>query len=107
MVRNMKVITIRIPEAILNTIDKIAKEQNMDRSDIIRTLIINGLKEYLIKTAIEKYKNDEITLEKAAEIANIPLSDFIIELKKRNIPHKDDEPIDIIIQTLKKKKILS
>ena len=102
----MKVITVRIPEPVLEAINSLAKEHNMDRSEMIRILLSNGLKEFLVERAIERYINDEISLERAAEIANMPLSDFIIELRKRNIPHKEDEQIDIIIQTLKKKKLL-
>jgi len=102
----MKVVTVRVPEPILEAIDSLAKEHNVDRSEMIRILLNNGLKEFLVRRAIERYMNDEVSLEKAAEMANMPLSDFIIELRKRNIPHKEDEPIDIIIQTLKKKKLL-
>ena len=102
----MKVVTVRVPEPVLEAIDNLAREHNVDRSEMIRILLSNGLREFLIGRAIEKYVNDEVSLEKAAEIANVPLSDFIIELRKRNISHKEDEPIDIIIQTLKKKKLL-
>jgi len=102
----MKVITIRIPEDLLKEIDSLAKELGVDRSDLIRMLLIKSLKDERISKAIEMYINDEISLERAAEIAGIPLSDFILELIKRGIKHKKDEDLKNIINILKSKGLL-
>ena len=84
----MKVITIRIQDDLLKEIDSLAKEMGVDRSDLIRMLLMKSLREEKISRALRMYVNDEVSLERAAEIAGIPLADFIIELIKRGIIHK-------------------
>jgi len=102
----MKVITIRIQDDLLKEIDSLAKEMGVDRSDVIRMLLMKSLREEKISRALRMYVNDEVSLERAAEIAGIPLADFIIELIKRGIIHKRDEDVKNIINILKQQELL-
>jgi len=102
----MKVITIRIQDDLLKEIDSLAKEMGVDRSDVIRMLLMKSLREEKISRALRMYVNDEVSLERAAEIAGIPLADFIIELIKRGIIHKRDEDVKNIINILKRQELL-
>jgi predicted HTH domain antitoxin len=67
----LKTIEIRVPESITERDVKIA-------------------------TAAEAFKKNIISLNRAAEIADIPLQEFLIELKNRNIPaytYTDEEAL--------------
>ena len=102
----MKTITIRIKEEMLKEIDRLAEELGIDRSSVIRMLITKGLKEERINRAIKMYINDEVTLERAAEIAGLSILDFLSELKRRGIKHKEDEEINAIIEILKQRNLI-
>ena len=50
-----------------------------------------------IATAIEAYSKGSISVGKAAEIAEIPIQEFLVELKKRGItayPYTDKEALE-------------
>ena len=50
-----------------------------------------------IATAIEAYSKGSINVGKAAEIAEIPIQEFLVELKKRGItayPYTDKEALE-------------
>ena len=53
---------------------------------MIRELLSNAVKEKLIGLALEKYSKREVSLGRAAELARIPLSDFMMRAAERKIP---------------------
>lgn len=57
----MKTIKLRVPEAITE-------------------------KDVKLATAIEAFKKKIVSINRAAEIADIPIQEFLIELKHRDIP---------------------
>lgn len=65
-----KSIGVRIDEDLLERIEKIKKEDNLDRSTVIRKLLEKGYEDYILERTAKKYKKGEITISKAAEIAN-------------------------------------
>lgn len=79
-------VATRIPESVVRDIDYVAKEENTDKSKVIRELLSAAVKEKLIDMALEKYSKREISLGRAAELAKIPLADFMLEAAERKIP---------------------
>lgn len=65
----MSNVTIKIPYDVINIIGK--------HKDIE--------KESRLLIAAELYREGEVSVEKAAEIANLPFEDFIEELKRRKM----------------------
>ena len=45
-----------------------------------------GLKEKKLAVALEKYRKQEISIGKAAELADTPISRFMDILRERNVP---------------------
>ncbi|MHA1312177.1 MAG: UPF0175 family protein [Candidatus Helarchaeota archaeon] len=78
--------SIRFPEDIIDDLEKICKEEGMDKGAIIRKFLRESIKNYKIKKAIELYRDGLISLWKAAELADITYREALDELKKRNIP---------------------
>lgn len=79
-------VAARIPESVIRDIDYVAKEENTDKSKVIRELLSAAVKEKLIDMALEKYSKREVSLGRAAELAKIPLADFMLKAAERRIP---------------------
>ena len=79
-------VAARIPGAIIRDIDYVAKEEATDKSKVIRQLLTSAVKEKLIDLALEKYSQREVSLGRAAELARIPLADFLVKAADRKIP---------------------
>ena len=77
---------VRIEKEKLAEIKAISKEENRKKSEVLREALDIGLKEKKLVMALEKYKRREISVGKAAELADVPLSRFLDVLRERNIP---------------------
>lgn len=67
----MKVITTRISEEHFEDLEKIEKEEQADRAEVLRRLLAKGIRDWKLKKAIELLRERKVTLRKAAEIASI------------------------------------
>src|SRR3989338_5811562 len=76
----------RIPKEIRKDIEYVAKEEQTDKSKIIRDLLIEAIKTKIIQLAIEKYRRREVSIGKAAELARIPISEFMRILVEQKVP---------------------
>ncbi|MHA1131071.1 MAG: UPF0175 family protein [Candidatus Helarchaeota archaeon] len=68
-----KVISVRINKWLEDVINKFSQEEHQEQSDIIRELIKNGS----IYLAIKGYAKGKYSIGKAADLAHIPLSEFM------------------------------
>lgn len=78
-------VAARVPEMIVRDIDYVAKEENTDKSKVIRELLSEGVKSKLLDLSIRKYSRREVSLGRAAELAKMPLADFIVKAAERKI----------------------
>ncbi|MDP4039154.1 MAG: UPF0175 family protein [Candidatus Pacearchaeota archaeon] len=69
-------IGIRLPDEILKKIEQLGKRKMMDRSTIIRELVIKGYQELLKQMACEDYTKGNITFSEAASRAGLTLWDM-------------------------------
>ena len=77
-----KAVGIRMDEKLLEKLDEMSEEESMDRSALVRKLLRKGYEEMRKEIAAEKYKKGQITLDKAAEEAEITLWEmekFLVE----------------------------
>jgi predicted HTH domain antitoxin len=79
-----------LPADILKEIEYWSKKEGIDTNSFILRLIDVGLREWKIHKVLEMYKNHEITLWKAAEIAGVPLDELLSELPKHKIVFQYD-----------------
>ncbi|MHA1583195.1 MAG: UPF0175 family protein [Candidatus Baldrarchaeia archaeon] len=94
--------TTRLPSSLAKSIEFLAKIKKSSKSTILRQLIERGLKEKLTLVAIELLRKGEVTLWKAAEIANMSLWDFMEEVKKRKIIIYDQEDLEKDLDVLRR-----
>jgi|SRR3989344_4010087 len=79
---NTEPIGIRLEKAMLKKIQKLEKQESLDRSTILRKLIFIGYKFMIKKQAAEDYTKSKITLSEAARRAELTLwemEQFLIE----------------------------
>ena len=74
-----------LPAEILKEIEYWSKKERTDTTAFILRLIDEGLHEWKLHKALGMYKNQEISLWKAAEIAGVSLAKLLSELPKQKI----------------------
>lgn len=78
------VMSIRFPPLELELIEEMASAEKIDKSTAVRELVEMGR----VYFAISRYKEGKISIEKAAEIANLSLSEMIDLLASLGIKSK-------------------
>lgn len=76
-------VTTRVEDDLAETIDQIAKTENMDRSTVIRRFLSKAVKNWLLEKNLEQYDAGKITLWQAAKRSGISLWEMIDEVKHR------------------------
>ena len=79
-------VAVRIEKEMLAGIKAISKEENRKNSEVLREALDLGLREKKLAIALEKYKNKQVSVGKAAELADVPLSTFLDILRVRSVP---------------------
>lgn len=67
----MKTVTTRIPAEDEEMLSKVEEALSADRSEVLRRLIREGLEDWRKEQAVEQLRDHEITLRRAAEIADV------------------------------------
>lgn len=86
-------VVARIEDNLAKDIEFLQKKEKLDKSAIIRRLLARAIKEEKIDYALNRLKKKEISVAKAAEIADIPLADMLRIATEHKIPinyTKDD-----------------
>ena len=67
----MKTVTTRIPEAEEEMLAELEAEMSADRSEVLRRLIRQGLDDWRRERALDRLRDHDVTLRKAAELADV------------------------------------
>ena len=78
-----KTLTTRVGDKLAELIDRIAREEGMDRSTVIRRFLISSTTEWQIEKFLRKFEDGKITLWQAAEGCELSLWEMITEVKKK------------------------
>ena len=81
-------VTTRVDKGTLEEIDKYSKEKHMDRATMLRNLIVQGLEDEKMEKILEQYKNRKISMQRAAELLKVDLTEML-EIVKREDLHLD------------------
>lgn len=79
-------LTARLPDDLFEEIEQISQEEHLDKSAVARRLLEKAVQDHRLETAIDRYREGNITLRTAAKKADMPLREFIHELSRREIP---------------------
>jgi predicted HTH domain antitoxin len=78
-------IATELPAEILKEIEYWSEREGADKSIFLMELIEEGLHEWKMHKALSMYKDHQVTLWRAAEIAGVSLSEMLAELPKQRI----------------------
>ena len=72
----IKHLTGRVDRRQIEVLDKISKEEQIDRSAALRKILDIGLKEYMKRKAVGNYRRGKISIGKAAEESGVSIAEF-------------------------------
>ena len=101
-----KAVSTRLNEKELEKIEQVAKKENLDRSTLIRKILLKGLKEYAMEESGKLYQEGRVSLAEAATLAEVSLWEMIEFVQRKNIrpPIENIEEIEKEIDTFENKK---
>jgi len=102
----VKQLNIRVPVELMAELDAIAREEELERTDVVRRLLREGIRHWKLEYALRLYERDEVTKERAAEIAGVPLYDMLDIIQQRKIPshYSLDDALEDIKMILKRQE---
>ncbi|MHA1659724.1 MAG: UPF0175 family protein [Promethearchaeota archaeon] len=80
-----KQLNLRLEEKLIKEFEELAKHKNLDRSSLVKKILIEGLQQERLNFVIQKYLLKEISLERAAEIAKISIHELILKISQLGI----------------------
>lgn len=97
--KKSELITLRTMPEAERRLQKLVKLDMRSKPDEIRFVLDVGIKTRLKELALEKYSNKEVTLAKAAELAEISIWEMIELVKTRKISYNLD--VESVVEALK------
>lgn len=86
----VKHLTGRVYRKQVEELDRISREEKIDRSAVLRKILDIGLHEYMKRKAIEDYRRGRLSVGKAAEDADVSIAEFYKILSEEGVPIKVD-----------------
>lgn len=80
-----KQVSLRLEEVLLASIEAAAESESLDRSTMIRKLLIEGLNEWRVDRAVRQLQDGTLSLGRAAEEAGLSQWMMLDILKDRRI----------------------
>lgn len=87
-----KFLGARIETQIMDIVEEIARERNVDKTNAIKILVSAGWKELRLEKALNLYREEKISIDKAAKIAGLTVSEMMKEASLHGI--KSEETIE-------------
>ncbi len=83
-------IASRVPSDLVAELKKVEEAEHIDRSTALRRLLYAGIREWKMQYAANRYRENTITLARAAEEAGASLREMIEYLRQQKIPLQYD-----------------
>jgi predicted HTH domain antitoxin len=84
--RPMQVVAARLPKDVVREIERIAAEEELDKSSVVARATDLFIRHWKLEKALKLYEDGRITAQKAADVAALSIWEFIEELERRKIP---------------------
>lgn len=98
----MENVTARMSDEELDLLDRLAEQRGSGRSDAIREAVQRGAREELIRIALERYREGEVGMRGAAEIADVSIAQLMAEANDRNVlVNYDDADLEADVDALR------
>ena len=91
------------PEEV-KLLESLAELSGFDRSTLVKSLLRRGMKELRFEQAVEAFREEKVTLSRAAEIAGVDQWDFVARMKDQNLElHYDTGDFETDIKAIARK----
>lgn len=80
-----KQMNLRLEEKLIKEFEELAKQENLDRSSLVKKILVEGLQQERLNFALQKYILKEISLERAAEIAKVSIYELLLKMSQLGI----------------------
>jgi predicted HTH domain antitoxin len=87
---NVRHLTGRVDREQVEMLDRISREEKIDRSAALRKILDVGIREYMKRKAVERYRCGAVSIGKAAEESGVSIAEFYRILEDEGIPVKVD-----------------
>lgn len=97
-----KHVTARVPDNLYEEIEKVQDEEKTDMSTTVKRLLEEGIENWKISNAVERYRRGDVSMGRGAEIAGVPVWEFMEILEARGVEldyTKEDLEDDISLAT--------
>lgn len=81
----MTSISARIPDEESDELNEVSSLLGLDRSEIIRKALAEGLHDLRVRTAVERYQTGDISVNQAARTAGVSLAEWLEIARERNL----------------------
>ena len=82
----------RIEKEVYDIINKVAQEEKLDKTSTVKILISEGWKGLRLKKALSQYEKGLISVDKAAEISGVTISEIMKIISSHGI--KSEETLE-------------
>ncbi|MEM2960487.1 MAG: UPF0175 family protein [Candidatus Bathyarchaeia archaeon] len=78
-------VSARLPREKVRLIEEIAREEKVDKSTILERALEHYMREWKLRRAVELYRDELVTLSRAAEIAGVSVWEMIDVLAQKKV----------------------
>ncbi|MBI3413003.1 MAG: UPF0175 family protein [Candidatus Aenigmarchaeota archaeon] len=87
---NEVLIELKVPLDMVDDLRKLEQVEHIDRSTAVRKLLYSGLREWKLEHAATLYRDNRVTLARAAEEAGVPVREMMEYFRQKKVPMQYD-----------------
>jgi len=96
----MGTISTRVPEELEAELEAYLDEERLDRSTAVRKLLSEGLESWRRERALERFADGEVSLSRAAKLAEVSVWEFARLVEDADIAWVSDEHLEADLDEL-------
>ena len=100
---NMSTSTVsaRLNDEEIAELDSLTQLAGFDRSTVLKSIFRKGIQDWRLELAVQKFRSEEVTLSKAAEVAGISQWDFLARMEDSGLElHYGPEDLEDDLQNV-------
>ena len=90
-------VSARIPKELEEEVERLMKEEHMEKSAALRKLLHIGVENYRLDRALEGLRVGRFSLSRAAEEARVTVCEILDEAARKRIPWVSDDVLEDIV----------
>lgn len=96
----MGTISARVPDDLEAELEAYLEMEKLDRSTAVRKLLAEGLEDWRRDRALKMFEAGEVSLTRAAELAEMSVWDFTQFVEDRNVPWVAEDDLESDLESL-------